>query len=94
MVVAPVINGFGAAFALLSYVVYKYLFIWVINQQPQKDTGGEFFLKAVTHLFVGMYIQQACLCALFFLARDSSLVQGIFMAILIVFTVSWRVLLR
>lgn len=44
-------------------------------------------------MFVGLYIQQVCLCALFFLARDesgkaSSVVQGGLMIVLIVVTVS------
>jgi hypothetical protein len=70
MVISPVINGFGACFFLFAALVYKYLFIWVYDQPPGSDTGGLFFPKAITHVFVGMYIQEVCLCALFFLARD------------------------
>jgi hypothetical protein len=93
MVISPVINGFGALFFLLSAMVYKYLYIWVMDQPADSDTGGLFFPKAITHVFVGIYIQEVCLCTLFFLARDtkdnvSALPQAILMIILIVCTVS------
>lgn len=47
----------------------------------------------MTHLLVGMYIQEVALCALFFLARNaagkvSAIPQGVLMIILIVATVS------
>lgn len=92
-VISPIINGFGAMFSIFSYLVYKYLFVWVVNQKPQMDTGGLFFPKAIGHLFVGMYIQEICLAALFFFARDdrgkvSALPQAILTIILIVITVS------
>lgn len=93
MVISPVINGFGAMFFLTSYIVYKYLYTWVLDQPPSTDTGGRFFPKAINHVFVGMYVQEVCLCALFFLARDaqgraSSIAQGALMVVLIVITVS------
>lgn len=74
-------------------MVWKYLFIWVQHQPPSRDTGGAFFPKAITHVFVGMYIQEICLCALFFLARDAELKvaavpQAALMIVLIVATVS------
>ncbi len=64
-----------------------------IDQPAASDTGGLFFPKAVTHIFVGMYIQHVCLCALFFLARNaagnaSAIPQGALMVVLIAFTVS------
>lgn len=47
----------------------------------------------MTHLFVGMYIQEVALCALFFLARNadnkaSAIPQGALMVVLCVTTVS------
>jgi hypothetical protein len=67
-----------------------------IDQPPHSDTGGLFFPKAITHLFVGLYIQQIALCTLFFLARNtagkvSALPQAILMVILCCITVSTRV---
>ena len=92
-VISPIINGFAAAFFVVSAIVYKYLWIWVYDQPPETDTGGLFFPKAVNHVFVGIYIQEISLCSLFFLARDtqkrpSALAQGILMIIFIVITVS------
>jgi hypothetical protein len=91
-IISPIINGFGAVFFLLSAFIYKYLYIWVYDQPPQTDTGGLFFPKAITHVFVGMYIQEVCMCALFFLARNtegnaSAIPQGALMVVLIVLTV-------
>lgn len=59
---------------------------------PSGDTGGLFFAKAIQHTFVGLYVQQVCLAALFFLARDanshaSAVPEGALMVVLIVFTV-------
>ena len=62
------------------------------DQDPAFDTGGLFFPKAITHVFVGMYIGDVCLAALFFLARNeqgnaSAIPQGALMIVLIIFTV-------
>ncbi|WWC69648.1 uncharacterized protein I206_103591 [Kwoniella pini CBS 10737] len=94
-IISPIINGFGAAFFLFAYLVYKYLFIWAYDQPPETDTGGLFFPKAITHLFVGMYIQEVCMAALFFLARDTdkkakAIPQGALMIVLIVCTIAFH----
>ena len=91
-VISPIISGFGALFFVLGAMVWKYLFIWVQQQPSNRDTGGVFFPKAITHVFVGIYIQEVCLCALFFLARDADLKvaavpQAALMIVLIVATV-------
>ncbi|WWD10359.1 hypothetical protein V865_008494 [Kwoniella europaea PYCC6329] len=94
-IISPIINGFGAAFFLFAYLVYKYLFIWAHDQPPETDTGGLFFPKAITHLFVGMYIQEVSMTALFFLARDNNgnakaIPQGALMIVLIAFTIAFH----
>lgn len=53
--------------ALLIVPLGQYLFTFVYNMPKAGETGGRFFPKAVTHLFVGIYIEEICLCALFFL---------------------------
>lgn len=93
MIISPIINGFGACFCVLAYLVWKYLYLYVMDLPPSADTGGLFFPKAITHIFVGFYIQEICLVTLFFLARDeagrvSALPQAILMIIQIVITVS------
>jgi hypothetical protein len=92
-IISPVINGLAFAAFLLFYLLYKYLFTWVNDQPRSSETGGLFFPKALQHLFVGLYVQQVCLCALFFLARDSdngpsAIPEGALMVVLIVFTAS------
>lgn len=92
-VISPIINGLACATFFLFYQLYKYLFLWQFGQPASGETGGQFFPKALQHVFVGMYIQQICLAALFFLARDqnkdaSAIPEGALMIVLIAFTVS------
>ncbi|KAI0035439.1 hypothetical protein K488DRAFT_76589 [Vararia minispora EC-137] len=91
MIISPIINGLAWATFVLFYFLYKYLYIWVNDEPSSNDTGGLFFPKGLRAIFVGLYIQQICLCALFFLARDandkaSSIPQGALMVVLIIFT--------
>ncbi|ORX39718.1 hypothetical protein BD324DRAFT_597224 [Kockovaella imperatae] len=90
-VISPIVNGFAAAYFAVAAVVYKYLYIWVVDQPESSDTGGLFFPKAINHVFVGIYIQEVCLCALFFLSRNekgnvAALPQAIIMIVVIVAT--------
>jgi len=97
-IIAPIMNGvLFAAFALF-YVLYKYLFLWVMEQPMSSDTGGLFFPKAIHHIFVGLYVEQVCLAALFVLARNekgkpSALAEGAFMIVLIVLTVIFHLMI-
>lgn len=101
MMISPVINGFGAAFFALSFFIYKYLLLYVDDQSTAEDTGGLFFPKAITHLFVGLYIQEVCLAALMFLARGppparkaAALPQGAMMVVLVAITVACNYVLN
>ncbi|KAF8267559.1 DUF221-domain-containing protein [Lactarius quietus] len=90
-IISPIINGLAFAAFFLFYMLYKYLFTWVNDQPLSSDTGGLFFPKAIQHLFVGLYVQQLCLCALFFLAQNSThkpsaIPEGALMIVLIIFT--------
>ena len=91
-IISPIINGLACATFFLFYFLYKYLFLWVYEQPSTSDTGGLFFPKAIQHIFVGMYVQQVCLAALFFLARNQdkkagAIPEGALMVVLIVITV-------
>lgn len=71
-------------------MLYKYLFLWVYQQET--DTGGLFFPKALQHLFVGLYVEQVCVAALFFLSqgsnkRPNAVPEAALMIVLIIFTV-------
>ncbi|KAJ7359243.1 hypothetical protein DFH08DRAFT_769128 [Mycena albidolilacea] len=97
-VISPIINGFACFAFFAFYQLYKYLFLWQFEQPPSSDTGGLFFPKAITHIFVGLYIQQVCMAGLFFLARDqnknmSSTPQAILMIALIVITALFQMLI-
>jgi calcium permeable stress-gated cation channel len=97
-VISPVINGLACFTFFMFYQLWKYLFLWQLEQPPSRETGGLFFPKAIQHIFVGMYVQQICLAALFFLARDqnhdaSSVPEGALMIVLIAFTVGCQSLL-
>lgn len=85
MVISPIINGLGAAFSIATYLVYKYIYIWVSQQPVAEDTGGLFFPKAITHVFVGLYLQELCLMALFFLKK--ALPEAIIIIVLLVATI-------
>ncbi|CED82447.1 Uncharacterized conserved protein [Phaffia rhodozyma] len=99
MIISPIINGLGCFSFFLLYMVYKYLFTWVLDQPPSSDSGGLFFPKAVTHIFVGLYIQHICLAALFFLAQDqngkaSAIPEGALMVVLVVITIGYQIILN
>ncbi|KAG6815304.1 hypothetical protein H0H93_010294 [Arthromyces matolae] len=80
-------------------MLYKYLFLWQYGQPSTSETGGLFFPLAIQHLFVGMYVQQVCLAALFFLARNqnrnpSAIPQGALMVVLIVLTAGFHIIIN
>lgn len=85
MIISPIIVGLATVAFFLFYQVWKYLFLWQMGQPESGDTGGLFFPKALTHVFVGVYIQQVCLAALFFLGGVP--IEGGFTVVLIIATV-------
>ncbi|KII90959.1 hypothetical protein PLICRDRAFT_158404 [Plicaturopsis crispa FD-325 SS-3] len=98
-IIAPIINGLACATFFMFYMLYKYQFLWVLNQPRSSDTGGLFFPKALQHIFVGLYVQQICLCALFFLAQNdsgkqSAIPQGALMVVLIICTALFHMMLN
>ncbi|KAG2337567.1 DUF221-domain-containing protein [Suillus weaverae] len=98
-IISPVINGLACFTFFLFYLLYKYLFLYQYTQPPSADTGGLFFPKAIQHVFVGMYVQQLCLCALFFLAQDpngkpGALPEGVLMIVLIFLTAGYHTIIN
>lgn len=93
------INGLACFTFFLFYLLYKYLFLYQYTQPPSADTGGLFFPKAIQHVFVGMYVQQICLCALFFLVetpdgKRGALPEGVLMIVLIALTVGYQAIIN
>ncbi|KAJ3491586.1 hypothetical protein NLI96_g589 [Meripilus lineatus] len=98
-VIAPIINGLACASFFLFYLLYKYLFIWQLEQPRSDETGGLFYPKALQHIFVGLYLQQVCLAALFFLAQNDNqkpgaIPEGALMVVLIVITAFFHMILN
>ncbi|KAH7910261.1 hypothetical protein BJ138DRAFT_1127011 [Hygrophoropsis aurantiaca] len=97
-IISPIINGFACAAFFAFYMMYKYLFLYQYTQPKATDTGGLFFPKAMQHIFVGLYVQQICLCALFFLVSDengkrSAVPEGVLMVVLIIFTAAFNIII-
>ncbi|KAF8155669.1 hypothetical protein B0H34DRAFT_751686 [Crassisporium funariophilum] len=98
-IISPIINGLACATFFMFYQLYKYLFLFAYQQPATKDTGGLFYPKALQHVFVGLYVQQICLCALFFLAQDenkkaSSVPHGALMVVLIIITAGYHAIIN
>ncbi|KAF8137373.1 hypothetical protein EV363DRAFT_1156392 [Boletus edulis] len=98
-IISPIINGLAVFAFFMFYQLYKYLFLYQLTQPATMDTGGLFYPRAIQHVFVGMYVQQICLCALFFLFRDenkhaAALPEGILMVVLIFLTVGFHILIN
>ncbi|PPQ71906.1 hypothetical protein CVT26_007201 [Gymnopilus dilepis] len=98
-IISPIINGLACATFFMFYMLYKYLFLYVYQQPSTTDTGGLFYPKALQHIFVGLYVQQVCLCVLFFLAKDenlkaSAVPEGALMVVLIILTAGIHIIIN
>ncbi|KAL6300421.1 DUF221-domain-containing protein [Sparassis latifolia] len=98
-IISPIINGLAFATFVLFFFLYKYLFLYQYEQPRASETGGLFFPIAIQHVFVGLYLQQICLAALFFLAQDankkpSAIPEGALMVVLIVFTAFFHLVMN
>ncbi|KNF00171.1 hypothetical protein PSTG_06581 [Puccinia striiformis f. sp. tritici PST-78] len=94
-IVSPILNGFALVGFALFWFVYKYLFIFVMDLPSHSETGGLFFPLAIKQMFVGLYISEIFLAALFFLAQDDSknqsgVVHGALMIVLILITMFFK----
>jgi len=97
-VISPLINGLACGIFFLLFQLWKYLFMYQLDMKPSSDTGGLFFPKAMTHIFIGLYVEQICLAALFFLSQNdrghpSSIPEGALMVVLIVLTAGFHLVL-
>ncbi|KAF8532738.1 DUF221-domain-containing protein [Gautieria morchelliformis] len=96
-VLSPIINGLATLAFVLFYLAWKFLLNWVFDQLHEQETGGLYYPVAMQSLFVGLYIEQVCLAALFFLKISSGpffLALGILMLILLVITMSAQIFLK
>ncbi|SCV74185.1 BQ2448_6617 [Microbotryum intermedium] len=77
----------------------QYLLCLVIDTPREAETGGLFYPKAITHIFVGLYIELVCLAGLFFLARDTAgkaicIPHGALTIVLIIFTILFQLTMK
>ncbi|BGP55330.1 hypothetical protein JCM8202_002170 [Rhodotorula sphaerocarpa] len=98
-IIAPLVCGFACVAFALFWFVYKYLFLHVLETDPATETGGLFYPKAITQIFVGLYIEQVCLAGLFFLAQNaqgkqSAIPEGVLMVVLIVITAAFQIIMK
>ncbi|KZS87835.1 DUF221-domain-containing protein [Sistotremastrum niveocremeum HHB9708] len=96
-VISPIINALAFASYLLLFLAWKFLLMYVFDQPDELETGGLYFPIVISNLFVGLYIEQICLAALFFLKSGTglaSLAQGILMVVLLVLTFSAQMLMK
>src|ERR1700761_1686866 len=81
-------SGIAVVAFFLFYMMWKYIFLYQLDQPQSGNTGGLFFPKAIQHTMVGLYVQQVCLAVLFFLYPGGKAVpEGIVMIIWIAVTV-------
>ncbi|GJJ07100.1 hypothetical protein Clacol_001300 [Clathrus columnatus] len=85
-VLSPIINGLATLAFALYYFVWKFLLTWVFDQPPEHETVA------------GLYVEQFCLTALFFLKGSTSnhtfIAQGVFMVVLMVITLTAQLFIR
>ncbi|KAL1744955.1 hypothetical protein HDZ31DRAFT_37437 [Schizophyllum fasciatum] len=97
-ILSPLINVVAFASFTLFFIAYKFLFMQVIDQPEEAESGGMYFPMAISNLFVGLYIEQLVLAILFFLkvktSKVSSIIEGVLMVILIIFTIATHSTIR
>jgi calcium permeable stress-gated cation channel len=93
--IAPLILLFMLITFSLFWVVIKNNLLYCVRTGTV-DGGGLFFPSAINQLFTGLYFMEICLIGLFFLVRDTQAhvacaVQGIIMAVVLVFTILYQI---
>ncbi|CZS91938.1 related to PHM7-similarity to A.thaliana hyp1 protein [Rhynchosporium agropyri] len=96
-VVSPIIIIFVIITFTLLWVAHRYNMLYVTRFQL--DTGGLLYPRAINQTFTGLYVMQLCMFGLFLLVRDdndnaSCIPQAIIMAVALVFTVLYQLLLN
>lgn len=92
-IIAPLIIVFNIITWTLFWIVYRYQTLYV--NAYKFDTGGLLFPRAVSQLFVGIYVMELALIGLFLLVQDSQnrlacLPQATIMIVMLVLTVLYQ----
>jgi len=72
MMLQPVINGFASVTFFLLYLAYRYLFLYVYDCKPVKETAGQFFVKAIHYTFVAAYVSLIVVALMYFFNCDDT----------------------
>ncbi|PKI85516.1 hypothetical protein MVES1_000346 [Malassezia vespertilionis] len=72
MILQPIVSGFAAFSTLLLYFAYRYLFLYVFDCKPQNETGGLFFVKAISFTFIGLYVSTVVVALMYFFNSGSN----------------------
>ncbi|KAH7106891.1 DUF221 family protein [Auriculariales sp. MPI-PUGE-AT-0066] len=67
VVLNPLVNVFSTIAVGMLWFAYKYMFLYVFDQPEKSETGGLYFPRAASNLFVGLYITQVTIATLLFL---------------------------
>lgn len=95
VVIAPLVLGFATLGLFFLYLAYRYNILFVSDANV--DCKGRLYTNALQHLFVGIYLSQVCLIALFAIATGKSvgaLGPLILMIIMLVVTVLYQISLN
>lgn len=94
-VIAPLVLAFAAIGIYLFYFAYRYNMMFVSNSNI--DTKGMVYPQALNHIFVGLYIAEACLVGYFAIRTGTSLgALGplILMILMLIFTALYQISLN
>jgi len=93
--IAPLVLGFSTIGLALIYIAFRYNFLY--TYEPNIDTRGAAYQKAVQQLMTGVYISELCLIGLFAIAiGESRAAIGplVIEVILLAFSILFHVTLR
>ncbi|KAJ3497629.1 hypothetical protein NLG97_g1755 [Lecanicillium saksenae] len=88
-VIAPLMLFWSTLGLTLFYLAYRYNMIFV--SQTTVDTKGLIYPRALKQLFVGIYLGEICIFALFVFATTAG--PAVLMAIFIIFTILYNITL-
>lgn len=93
--IAPLVLGFATIGLSFFYFAYRYNLLFVTN--PDVDTKGRIYPRALQQVFVGIYIAEACLIGLFAIGSGAS--KGaigplVLMILMLIFTALYHVSLN
>ncbi|TQV92817.1 DUF221 domain-containing protein [Cordyceps javanica] len=88
-VIAPLMLFWSTLGLFLFYLAYRYNLIFV--SETTVDTKGLIYPRALKQLFVGVYLGEICIFALFVLAKTPG--PAVLMAIFVIFTILYNITL-